>query len=284
MKLFERYKNKLPVEDLKGLLSIKPQKTIRVNLLKTSRPELMACLTRKGFSVMEHPIHEQAIIILKEPFSIGATTEYLAGYYILQDASSMVAVSELGLKKGDLVLDMTAGPGAKTTHISELLNNTGVVVAVDSNKKRLKSVFYNCERMGCSNVIGLNLKAQEIVRIGLEFDKILLDAPCSAEGTLHKNPEVLDNEAPYKRLIRGQLSLIEAGIKLLKKGGVLVYSTCAINPDENEGVVKHALSQGMELLKPLINSGKEGLIKNTRRFYPYLHDTQGFFIARMVKQ
>jgi len=265
-------------------MTVKPPVTIRVNTLRISREELMQRLDKKGFSVTEHPHHDQSIIIVKEPFSAGATPEYLAGYYILQDTASMIAVSELNLKQGELVLDMTAAPGAKTTHISELLGNTGVVVAVDSNKKRLKSVMFNCERMGCENVIGFNIKGQDITKLGLEFDKVLLDAPCSAEGTLHKNPKVLSKKTPYKRIVKEQLGLIEASIRVLKKGGTLVYSTCAINPDENEGVVNHAVSQGLKLVKPLTSAGSKGLgLKEARRFYPHEHSTQGFFIARLVK-
>ncbi len=283
MNFFERYKGKIPVEDLNGLLTVKPSKTIRVNSLLISRDELMNRLTKKGFSVVKHPIHEQAVIILKEPFSIGASTEYLAGYFIVQDPASMIAVSELGLKSGELVLDLTAAPGAKTTHISELIGD-GVVVAVDNNKSRLKSVFFNAERMGCGNIICLNIDAKSIASAGLVFDKVLLDAPCSAEGTLHKNPEVLKRQAKYKQIVSEQLALIESAIKVLKKGGTLVYSTCAVNPAENEGVVRHAINQGMRLVKPLTAFGKSGIgLKMTRRFYPHTTDSQGFFIARMVK-
>jgi len=284
MNLYERYKNRVPVEDLRGLMNVKPPLTIRVNTLKISKEDLFQVLTNKGFTITDHPVHDQALIVLKEPFSVGATTEYLAGFYLLQDAASMIAVSELGLKPGELVLDLTAAPGAKTTHICELLDNTGVVVAVDSDKKRLKSVKFNCERMGCENIIALNIKGQEVAELGLVFDKVLLDAPCSAEGTLHKNPEVLKKETHYKRIIKEQLSLIETAIRVLKPGGTLVYSTCAINPDENEGVVNHALNQGLKLLKPLTKAGIPGIgLKKTRRFYPHRDNTQGFFIARMVK-
>lgn len=284
MNIYNRYKNIIPREDLKGLRSVKPPVTIRANTLRTSRDELISHLESKGFITEPHPSHEQAIIIHHEPFSPGATPSYLAGHYMLQDAASMIAVSELGLKKDELVLDMTAAPGAKTTHISELLNNTGVVVAFDSNKHRLKSVFYNCERMGCENVISLNLKAQEVTRLGLEFDKVLLDAPCSAEGTIHKNPELLTKQIQYKRLVSEQLSLVEAGISVLKEDGVLVYSTCTLNPDENEEVVRHALNQGMKLADPLTSEGSSGLgLDKTRRFYPHKDKTQGFFIARMIK-
>jgi len=197
----------------------------------------------------------------------------------------MIAVSELEPKPGELILDLTAAPGAKTTHISELMNNKGVVVAIDVNKKRLRSVLYNAERMGCENIIAFNIKGQGVAKLGLTFDKVLLDAPCSAEGTLHKNPEVMKKQTPYRKIIKEQTSLIEAAISVLKSKGRLVYSTCTINPDENEGIIKHGLNQGLKLEKPLTKAGTPGLgLKNARRFYPYKDQTQGFFTARMVKQ
>ena len=282
-KFIERYKNIIPLEDIQGLITTQPPKTIRINTYLTTKENLSERLKKKGFVISDHPLYENALIIHKEPFSIGATTEYLDGQYIVQDVSSMISVCELDLKEGEVVLDMTAGPGAKTTHICEFLKNSGAVIAVDSNKKRLKSVKYNCERMGFSNVVGLNIEAEKLKEIGIKFDKILLDPPCSAEGTLHKNPEIVNKKIPYKRLIKIQISLIETAIKLLNPGGILIYSTCTINPDENEGVVQHALNQGMKLIDLNTPYGKEGLIKKTKRFYPHLHQTQGFFIAKMVK-
>ncbi len=278
-----KFKYKGLEEDIKGLFSVAPPKTIRVNTFITTKEKLVERLRRKKFVVEDHPLYENAIKILKEPFSIGATTEYLDGQYIVQDVASMLSVLELNPKENELVLDMTAGPGAKTTFICELMKNKGVVFAVDSNKKRLKSVKYNCERMGFSNVIGLSIDAERLRELDISFDKILLDPPCSAQGTIHKNPEVLKKQIPYKRLIKIQKSLIEVAVKLLKKGGTLIYCTCTINPDENEGVVKHAINQGLKLQPLSTEHGKEGLIPGTRRFYPHLHQTQGFFISKMVK-
>ncbi len=285
MNSLKRYENRIPKEDLKGLVGIKPYQTIRVNTIKVTTEELIKRLTEKGFSLITHPLNENIIIINKEPFSAGATTEYLAGYYIIQDAASVMSVIELDLKEGELVLDMTAAPGAKTTHISQELKNTGVIIACEIDKKRVKSVMHNCDRMGCENVIGLRMDSKEVSKLGLEFDKILLDAPCSAEGTLHKHPEVLTKETNYRNIISEQTALIEAGIKVLKKGGIMVYSTCAINPDENEGIVQHAINQGMKLISPLSNGGKPAIgLPNARRYYPHTDGTQGFFIARLMKK
>lgn len=266
-------------------MSKAPPTTIRVNTLKISKQELRSKLEKKGFKISDHPVHEQALIIQSQPFSIGAATEYLLGYYMLQDASSMLAVSELSPKPRDRVLDMCAGPGGKTTHLSELMNNKGVIIACDANKKRLLSVKYNCQRMGCENVMGLNIDSRNINDLGIEFDKVLLDAPCSALGTLYKNPELKEREVPVNRLRRLQIQLIEAGIKALKPRGLLVYSTCTVTLKENEGIVKHALNQGMSIQELRTESGLPGLndLSEAKRFYPHLTKTQGFFIAKMVK-
>lgn len=285
MNQLKRYENRIPKEDLRGLTTVKPFQTIRVNTLKTTKEELTKKLTEKGFNLTTHPLNDNTLIINKEPFSTGATTEYLAGYYITQDAASVMSVIELDLKEGELVLDMTAAPGAKTTHISQELKNTGVIIACEIDKKRIKAIMHNCDRMGCENVIGLRMDSKEASKLGLLFDKILLDAPCSAEGTLHKHPEVLKKETNYRKIISEQTALIEAGIKVLKKGGIMVYSTCAINPDENEGIIQHAINQGMTLINPISNGGKPGIgMPNTRRYYPHTDGTQGFFIARLMKK
>ncbi len=273
----------LPASHIKGLLNVKPPKTIRVNTLKTSKEELINLLTNKGFVIEQHPLYDNALIIVNEPFSAGATTEYLAGYYSLQDAASMLAVSELGVKDNELILDLTSAPGLKTTHISELMNNTGVVIAVDNNKKRLKSVRFNAERLGCNNIIGLNIDGRRVKELGLVFDRVLLDAPCSALGTIHKNPELLNKQLSFKRLVSLQKSLIESAISVLKPGGILVYSVCTINPAECEGVVEHAVNQGLRLVDTLNNKGVDGLISKVKRYYPHLHKSQGFFIARLMK-
>ncbi len=259
----------IPKEYLAGL-KVKPPVTIRVNTLKITKQELRDKLVKKGFELMDHPVHEQALKILRQPFSIGATTEYLLGYYMLQDAASMIAVRELKPRPGNYVLDMCAGSGAKTTHISELMNNKGVIIACDNNKKRLLSVKYNAQRMGCENIIGLNTDSRKINNLGIKFDRVLLDPPCTALGIIYKSPGLLNKELPIKRLKKLQVELIEAGIKSLKSRGVLVYSTCTVTMQENEEVAKHALSQGMKL-------------EHMKRYYPHINETQGFFIAKMVK-
>lgn len=274
----------VPKEHLTGL-SNKPSVTIRVNTLRITKELLRKKLEKKGFELSDHPVYEEALRVLKQPFSIGAATEYLLGYYIVQDAASMLAVSELMPRPHDIVLDMCAGPGPKTTHLSELMNNKGAVIACESNKKRLLSVKYNAQRMGCTNVMGLNIDARKVGELGLMFDRILLDPPCSALGTLYKNPELVNKEIHYNRIKKLQIELLEAGIKVLKPRGTLVYSTCTVTLKENEEIVKHAINQGLKLQKLSAEAGLHGLsgLDDARRFYPRLTDTQGFFIAKMVK-
>jgi len=289
--LVDKYSGLIPQSCVKSCYS-QPPATIRVNTLKISRDELINRLTNKGFKLVEHKAHPQAIKIIKQPFSIGATTEYLCGYYFVQDAASMIPVTELNPRPGDLVLDMCSAPGGKTTHLAELMNDKGVIIACDVDKQRLKAVKYSTQRMGFSNVVIYNINPAKLPG-SLEFDKVLLDAPCSAEGTLYKNPKALE-KANYKQLIIEQQRLIETAIKLLKKGGMLVYSTCTINPEENELIVQHAVNQGMKLLKLETSAGSPGLTKFkgkelkpelslTRRFYQLTDETSGFFVARMIK-
>jgi len=267
---------------------------LRVNTLRVKEEVLVKRLKARGVVLKKIPWVKYGYFVESSSVPLGATPEYLLGYYFLQDAASLAACEALNPKAGETVLDMAASPGGKTTYLSQLMQNKGVVVAVEVNKRRLKRLKSNIMRMGCENVIVVNRDATEFESINISFDKVLLDAPCTGTGTAHKSAEAL--KKGRRDLIncnRIQRNLIEVAIKVLKKGGTLVYSTCSLLPEENEIIIDETLKKyNIKLEK--VRAGSEALtspygrelikeIKKASRFYPWEHSTQGFFIAKMKK-
>jgi ribosomal RNA methyltransferase Nop2 len=169
--------------------------TIRANTLRTRRRDLAQALISRG--VQLEPIgkwSKTGLVVHESTVPVGATPEYLAGHYMLQAASSFLPVIALAPQPGERVLDMASAPGGKTTYISALLQNTGLVFANDSNKARTKSLTANVHRMGCKNVVVCNYDARQFPKVMGGFDRVLLDAPCSGTGVISKDASVKVNK------------------------------------------------------------------------------------------
>ena len=271
-------------------------KYIRTNTLKITSKELVARLVPKGF--------ELSATILADVFevnasnarvSLGATIEYLLGYYYIQDITSCMAVEALDAQPSQRVLDMTSAPGGKTTLIAQKMHNTGSIVAVEASPRRIRSLSFNLARCGVMNTSIYQMDAMNCSNMNVRFDRILLDAPCSGEGMIWndvsrrsgRNP---DDIAKYSQV---QKKLFVTALQILKPGGILVYSTCSFAPEENELVVDSMLDRFNLKVEPLPfgNSGLtefgEMVFRNnlelTARFYPHIHNSIGFYIARLRK-
>lgn len=269
-----------------------PQQYIRVNSLKTTKKELQARLVERGFKLADSVI-DDVFAVKEAPHPLGATPEYLLGYYYIQDLSSCISVVALDPKENETNLDMCAAPGGKTTYIAQKMNNTGLLVAMESNKNRMNSIIFNLNRCGVMNTCVYNLDALKAKELGLKYDKILLDAPCTCEGVIPKDTSRKTSHRPndIEYCSKNQVKLIDTAITLTKSGGILVYATCSFAPEENEMIIDHVLQKYDIEIVPL-KYGSEGLtrftdlkfddqLKNTRRFYPHLHNTLGFYIAKM---
>ena len=165
--------------------------TIRTNTLKTRRRDLAQALINRGVNL--DPIGEWSkvgLVVFESQVPIGATPEYLAGHYMLQGASSMLPVMALAPQENEKILDMCAAPGGKTSYIAALMRNTGCLVANDVNRERLSSVVGNLHRLGISNTIVCNLDGRKIGENIKDFDRVLLDAPCSGTGVISKDQAV----------------------------------------------------------------------------------------------
>ena len=177
--------------------------TIRYNNLKKNPVITKKNLEKKGLQIfnLNKPL-DMAGIILKNKLKIGNIPEYLGGYYTLQSIASLMPVISLGPKKGDRVLDIAAAPGGKSTHISELMNNTGILVANDKNKTRINSLVSSIHRLGITNCIVTNLDGSILPFLLSGFDRVLVDAPCSSLGVLRRRPSqrwaLNENEVLYE--------------------------------------------------------------------------------------
>lgn len=276
---------------------IKIQQAIRINTLKIKPEEILRRLKKENVNLVKIPFLDFGYAVESSEFSVGAAPEHLFGYYYVQETASQLPVQILNPNKNDIVLDMSAAPGGKTTQLAQYMDNKGIILALDNNNLRLISLRNNLERMGVKNTIVYQKDARFVSDFGLKFDKILLDAPCSGNFAVDSewfNKRKLDD---FKNNSKMQKQLISAAVEALKDNGELVYSTCSLEPEEDELVVDWALKEFPELKIEKINIpiGDEGLIepfdiklskniKYTRRFWPNKANTQGFFIAKFRKE
>ncbi len=269
-------------------------KHIRVNTLKIDEKELIERLEDRGFSLRKTEV-PLCYKVVKEPFSIGATPEYLLGYYYVMEKSSCVPPLALNPKPGETVADFASSPGGKTTFLAQLMENRGVIIAIEANEERIQPLIDNIHRMGVLNTVVLRMNAVKFKNLGIRVDKILIDAPCSGEGVIHKDKSrKTDRGARDIEFCSAlQRELLESAIESLKPGGVLVYSTCSLTPEENELNVQWVLDNfeveledipwGDPALTEIPGVELSDEIRKCRRFYPHKHETSGFFVAKIVK-
>ncbi|KNZ41178.1 16S rRNA (cytosine(967)-C(5))-methyltransferase RsmB [Acetobacterium bakii] len=267
------------------LLNEKPPFTIRCNGLKTSMEELMAELEALGVEPIQGTLSPNAIHITNLSVfenSIEETPLYRDGHFVIQDQATLVTVERLDPKPGDRVLDMCAAPGGKTTYLSQLMENTGEIIARDIFPKRLQLIAEASNRLGCTNILLEEHDGSELLEKDKEaFDKILLDAPCSGLGVLRRKPEIryhMTKEA-RKALVKIQRDLLENAISCLKPGGQLLYSTCTVNKDENENQIEAILTKHPEMKVVPDQNGNDYTFTS-----PLTDQSDGFFICLLTKE
>ena len=281
------------VKDFMDKMEKAPALYIRANTLKTSTEDLEERLRAKGF-VLKRTAITEVLAVEKAPMATGATNEYLFGHYYIQDLSSCMAVDALDVSQNHSVLDVAAAPGGKTTFMAQRMENTGSIIALEPNERRARSMSFNLARCGVYNTCMMRMDGMDVEKLGRKFDRVLLDAPCSCEGVIAKDATRKTSHTPkdVDYCASRQDKLIDAAIKAVKPGGILVYSTCSFAPEENEMVVDRMLKKSGNITVEPVKHGSNGLtkfgdtvfdgqLKNARRLYPHLHDTTGFFIARL---
>lgn len=251
--------------------------------------------------IKELPFYSEGYTLEKKT-SLGNHSAHSLGYIYVQEIASMVPVLALEPRPGECVLDLCAAPGSKTTQVSQQMHNKGLVVANEMNRKRMQGLLHNVKRCGLMNEVVISMRGQAIDRLLLDyFDRVLIDAPCSAEGTIRKSKAVLFHWGlkNIEKMSRIQKGLVVAGFRTLRPGGTLVYSTCTIAPEENEGVISYLLEKfpEAEVLPISLNGFKTrpGIVKwksehydkrtkNCVRVLPQDNDTAPFFVAKIMKR
>ena len=303
----ERMQSLLPnTEDFDAYNTIihqSPRNFIRCNTLKITPEKLLNQLQKRWQVSQPYSEHPEIMLVESQlgPGELGNALEHVLGYYYVQEISSMMSILALEPKGGEFVLDLCASPGSKTTQLAAKMENKGTLVANDLKLDRIMILASNTERIGVTNAIITKNDAialcSRIAKTNLRFDRILLDAPCSGEGTLRSSPKtfIIWNYQMIKNISRQQKKLIAFALKCLKKDGELVYSTCTHAPEENEEVIDFALKnfpvklQDIQLplqCRPGVTKWKDKSydpeVEKCMRIYPQDNDSEGFFVAKMT--
>lgn len=292
--LIERWLGRLGTEQARRLAQANnqaPPVTIRTNLLRTSRDELAGRLEAEGVSVMPGRHAPEALHMTGSP-ALEELEAFQQGLFSVQDEASMLVARVVAPEPGELVIDACAAPGGKTTHLAELMGDTGQVLAGDIHRHRLKLVGTAASRLGLKSV---KLAAGNASRLGdkykLRADRLLLDAPCSGLGVLRRRSDLRWRQSPQAigQLAALQRSLLEGSCGTVKPGGVLVYATCSTEPEENEAVVAEFLTAHPEFapddIAPFVPASLAGAcVGGSLRTWPHDHGTDGFFIARLRRR
>ncbi|MFX1299525.1 MAG: RsmB/NOP family class I SAM-dependent RNA methyltransferase [Promethearchaeota archaeon] len=275
---------------------------IRINSIKIDIQSGLHRLKDLSISTTPLPWYSAGFRVSGNHKQLPFTREYSLGYYYIQEGGSMLPPLALSPEPHHLVLDLCAAPGSKTTQLAQMMNNQGAIIANDRVFRRITSLGHNLQLCGIINSLVLCEDGRHLsTRIPLKFDRVLIDAPCTASGLLRSKPHQfrIKDFQRIKGIQTLQKGLITSGFRLLKPSGYLVYSTCSLHPEENEAVIHHLLSHSPEasIVHPKITGIKShpGLthwedaqyfeaLHNCLRVYPHENDTDGFFIALIRKE
>ncbi len=298
-KFIDRYSKLTNWEEFKKYNLAFLPRSIRINTLKATIEEVKKSIQAKGWILEQIPWCKEGFWIHHpERRDVGNLLEHKLGYVYVQEAASMIPPLFLDPQPGDLILDMCAAPGSKTSQIAAMMRGEGLLLANDYRGQRIQSLGINLQRTGVTNCIVTLMDGERFS--GLQCDKILVDAPCSGTGTIRKSLKTIRmwNINMLKKISNQQKKLLLTAWKNLRPGGVIVYSTCSLEPEENEAVVSWLLHEvndasvekvelaGLKVAKPIMEF--EGAtyhqdVTNVCRIWPQDNDTEGFFVAKLRK-
>lgn len=292
--MIERWKRQFNfpfAEELVKANNKRPKLNIRTNTLKISRDELIERLEARDL-VCKKTSYARDGIIIENPVNIINIEEFKEGLFQIQDESSMLVSQIMDPKEGSLVVDVCSAPGGKTTHLAQIMNNKGTVLARDIYDHKLKLIDENSKRLGIDIIKTEEYDATKLDKSLLEkADYTLVDAPCSGLGLIRRKPDIKWNkkESDIDSVKQLQLEILETSSKYVKKGGRLIYSTCTIDKEENINLIKRFLSENddFELVdfKDLVDNSDEIVKeKGYLELFPHINHTDGFFICKMVKK
>jgi NOL1/NOP2/sun family putative RNA methylase len=269
---------------------------LRINPIKISSEEWERL---SPFSLQKIPFVQNGYYYDPEIDQPGKHPYHAAGLYYIQEPSAMFVAEQLDPKGTEKVLDLCAAPGGKTTQLAGLMNNEGLLLANEIHLKRAKALSENIERLGITNTVVTNETPEKLAeRFPGYFDKILVDAPCSGEGMFRKDEEAIEfwSEQHVEACAIQQRKILDSAYKMLKEGGILVYSTCTFSPEENEQTIEHFIEKfpDMELVdiqkpsgvddgNPSWTKSKNNELTKAARLWPHHLKGEGHFVAKLRK-
>lgn len=269
---------------------------IRTNILKTNRDQLIHELEEEGVEAVPGRSLSESIKIVNLPSSIDQLFSYQKGLFQVQDESSMLASHILNPQPGETIIDACAAPGGKTTHIAELMHNRGKIWAFDTDNRRLPLLAESCQRLGITIVEPVVADARNLDNYlsGKIADRVIVDAPCTGTGVMRRHLETRWRRNPeeLKTFPELQYAILAGAARYVKPGGVLVYCTCSIEPEENQQVVERFLNEHPQFkIPPLQKEGNLPAVlqdslttEGYMQTYPHLHEMDGFFAVRMIRK
>ncbi|ONK23282.1 16S rRNA (cytosine(967)-C(5))-methyltransferase [Bacillus sp. VT-16-64] len=290
--LVERWMNQYGLEKTQDMCEKNlqaPVQTARVNVLKTSREHLLELLEEEGLIAEPSPIIPISVRAVKG--NLAHSKYYEKGYFTIQDESSMLAAYALNLSPRQKVLDACAAPGGKAAHMAEMLENTGEVIALDLHAHKAKLITEQANRLGLQNITVQILDSRKVNEMfpGQSFDRVLVDAPCSGLGVLRRKPDIkyAKTAADIYSLKTVQADILNATAKLVKTGGVLVYSTCTVDQEENVKAAENFLIDHPDF-EPYPLQLPEAISALANGYYvqimPQDFESDGFFISSFRKK
>lgn len=293
--LINRWNNQIGEEETINMCEINLQKaplTARVNTYKTDVQSVLERLQQEGIEASNAGLAPDAVEV--NAGNLLNTTDFKNGNITIQDESSMLVGLAMGVEGGMKILDACAAPGGKTTHIAELMNNEGQVFALDLHDHKVELIKEKAKHLQLTNIEVFAKDSRKAADLFEEesFDRILLDAPCSGFGVIRRKPEIkwTKTEADITNLARIQAELLASVAKLLKPGGILVYSTCTIDQEENSSQVEQFLEKHPNFIpdEDLINRMPEQVKPYVQengqvQLLPQYFGTDGFFISAFKK-
>ncbi len=266
-----------------------PSTDLRINSLQTTRENLQQTLLNHGIETTCLPHLPYGLRLTSSAGNITKLDCFKEGLFTIQDASAQLVTHFLNPQPTDTIIDACAAPGGKTTHIAELMQDTGLIIGCDRYFSRLKKVTENAERLKLKSIQVVEGDSSELKLWENKADKVLVDVPCSGLGTLHKNPDIRWRKKPedMKPLTELQLKILENSAKWVKNGGILVYSTCTLNKQENENIIAKFIENNPLWRLEIKNDDSDlnfsitskGMIK----IFPPVDEMDGFFMTKLIK-
>jgi len=263
---------------------------LRLNTLKASEEDSLKKLEKEGVVVEKEPALRHVFRVVKSQRPLSRTESFREGLFYVQDKASCLAVEVANPEADDVVIDVCSAPGAKTTYMSQLMQNRGTIYSVDYSRRRINMWKREVRRMGVKNAMPIVADAQKPLPINEEADLVVLDPPCTSTGAFGKTPSAkwrLTKRSVFN-MAEVQWNMLDNCTEKMKKGGHLVYSTCSISLEENEMLIERFLkwNSGFKLVESTPRIGLPGLRGQSQcqRLYPHLHGCNGFFVAKLVKE